>query len=230
LTERVILYLHGGAYHAGSIKSHRFLAANIANAAKARALIIDYRLAPEAPFPAAVEDAQAAYLWLLANDVAPGNIVVAGDSAGGGLALAMLVALRDSGEPLPAAVVCLSPWVDLAGTGEYCARRVKADLIVDPTMGLKSAEMYLRDADPRAPLASPVYANLGGLPAMLVQVAADELLLSDSVRLAERARADGVKVTLEIWEGMQHVWQLVASFLPEGQQAVDRIGEFIRQL
>jgi len=227
LTERVILYLHGGGYNSGSINSHRSLAADIANTAQARALIIDYRLAPENPFPAAVQDATSAYRWLLANNVAPEHIVVAGDSAGGGLALAMLVALRDAGEPLPAAVVCLSPWTDLAAAGESWSAKANIDLMLDPGSVLKSAQLYLGDADPRTPLASPLYAGLRGLPPLLIQVGTDEILLSDSTRLAERAQAAGVAVTLEVWEGMQHVWQFVAGILPEGRQAIDRIGEFI---
>jgi len=139
----------------------------------------------------------------------------------------MLVALRDAGEPLPAAVVCLSPWTDLAAAGESWSAKANIDLMLDPGSVLKSAQLYLGDADPRTPLASPLYAGLRGLPPLLIQVGTDEILLSDSTRLAERAQAAGVAVTLEVWEGMQHVWQFVAGILPEGRQAIDRIGEFI---
>jgi len=229
-TERVIFYLHGGAYNRGSINSHRTLVANIANAGQSRALIIDYRLAPEEQFPAAVEDAMTAYRWLIANNIAPDQIVVAGDSAGGGLALALLVALRDSGEPLPAAAVCLSPWTDLAAAGESWSTKAKAELVLDPGEVLKSAKLYLGNADPRTPLASPLYADLGGLPPLLIHVGTDEILLSDSTRLAVQAKAAGVNVTLEVWEGMMHVWHFVAGILPEGRQAIEGIGEFIGQL
>jgi monoterpene epsilon-lactone hydrolase len=228
-TDRVLLYLHGGSYNAGSINSHRSLAANIAAAANARALIIDYRLAPEHPYPAAVDDATAAYEWLLDNGHAPGEIIIAGDSAGGGLALALLVHLRDKGKPLPALAICLSPWTDLAGAGESLQTRAKADIILDAGNLSKSAQAYLGGADPRAPLASPLYADLKGLPPLLIQVGSDEILLSDSTELAERAKGAGVNVTLEVWEPMQHDWHFAASFVPEGRQAIARIGEFVEQ-
>jgi acetyl esterase/lipase len=223
----VILYLHGGGYTGGSVRSHRSLAANVARAARAKVLVVDYRLAPEHPFPAAVDDAVAAYRWLLTNNVAPHQIVVAGDSAGGGLALATLVALRDEDEPLPAAGVCLSPWTDLAATGESWHTKAKADLILDPGALLKGAQLYLGGVDPRTPLASPLYADLTELPPLLIQVATNEILLSDSTRLAEKARAAGVDVTLEIWPGLLHVWQFAGSAIPEAQRAIDRIGAFI---
>ncbi len=228
-TDRVLLYLHGGSYNAGSINSHRSLAANIAAAANARALIIDYRLAPEHPYPAAVDDATAAYEWLLDNGHAPGEIIIAGDSAGGGLAMALLVHLRDKGKPLPALAICLSPWTDLAGAGQSLQTRAKADIILDAGNLSKSAQAYLGGADPRAPLASPLYADLKGLPPLLIQVGSDEILLSDSTELAERAKGAGVNVTLEVWEPMQHDWHFAASFVPEGRQAIARIGEFVEQ-
>jgi monoterpene epsilon-lactone hydrolase len=226
-TEPVVLYLHGGGYVSGSIHSHRHLATLIARAARARALIVDYRLAPEHPFPAALEDAQAAYGWLLANDVAPGQIVIAGDSAGGGLALATALVLRDAGQPLPAAIVGLSPWTDLAASGESMRTKARADLILTVALLRWFARMALADTDPRTPLASPLYADLRGLPPLLIQVGSDEILLSDSVVLAERARAAGLDVTLEVWPGMQRIWHFVAPFLPEGRQAVERVGAFV---
>lgn len=227
-SSRVVLYLHGGSYVVGSIGSHRSLAANIAHAARARALIIDYRLAPEHPFPAAIQDSVSAYRWLTKNHVAPDHITIAGDSAGGGLALALVLSLRDGNLSLPAAVVCLSPWTDLAATGESWKTRVNADLVIDTRMEAEFARMYLGDVDPRSPLASPLYSDLKGLPPLLIQVGTDEVLLSDSSRLADRARSAGVDVTYQEWEGMQHVWQFAASFIPEGRQAIATIGDFIQ--
>jgi acetyl esterase/lipase len=226
-TGRVVVYFHGGCYHAGSLGTHRHLAAGIAQAGGARALVVDYRLAPEHPFPAAVEDAQAAYGWLLAEGVAPGQVVLAGDSAGGGLALATAIALRDGGQPLPAAIACLSPWTDLSLGGESVRCNARADLILGLALLQWAARLYLGDTDPSTPLASPLYAELAGLPPLLIQVGSDEILLSDSVILAAQAEAAGVDVALEIWDGMQHVWQFAARYLPEGQRAVDRIGAFV---
>lgn len=225
--ERVILYLHGGSYNSGSIESHRSLTANIANAARARALIIDYRLAPEYPFPAAVDDAISAYRWLLENQFSPKHIIVAGDSCGGGLALSLLISLRDADEPLPAAVVCLSPWTDLTCTGESWATNIKNDIMLDPGALLHSAQVYLGGSDPRTPLASPLFADLKDLPPILIQVGSEELILSDATRFAEQARGAGVEVTLEVWDGMQHEWHFAANILPEGRQAIERIGQFI---
>ncbi|MBI4518222.1 MAG: alpha/beta hydrolase [Deltaproteobacteria bacterium] len=228
--DAVILYLHGGGYVVGSITSHRDLAARLSRAAAARVLLLDYRLAPEHPHPAAVEDATAAYRWLLSTAVAPARIVIGGDSAGGGLTVAALVALRDAGQPLPAAAVCLSPWVDLEGLGDSMTTKAAVDPMVQRDGLSKMAEMYLAGQDPRTPLAAPLYANLSGLPPLLIQVGTAETLLDDSTRLAERARKAGVSVTLEPWEDMFHVWQAFAALLPEGQQAIDRIGTFIRSL
>jgi len=224
---RNVLYLHGGGYTIGSIKTHRCLAGWISRAAKARVLLIDYRLAPENPHPAAVEDALAAYRFMLDSGVNPSRTVVAGDSAGGGLAVATLVAIRDAKLPLPAAAVCLSPWVDMEGTGE--SMKTKAD--VDPMVGANLADMasaYLGGKDPRTPLASPLYADLKGLPPILIQVGTAEVLLDDSSRLAERARQAGVEVVYEPWENMIHVWQIFVPMLDESKQAVERIGEYIR--
>jgi len=226
-TDRTILYLHGGGYHAGSSHTHCALISSIAHAAGARALALDYRLAPEHPFPAAVEDALAAYRWLLGKGIPPERMAVAGDSAGGGLSLSLLVAARDAGEPMPATAVCLSPWTDLAGTGESWTANLGADLVIQRDKLLTSAEWYLGDADPRTPLASPLYADLRGLPPLLIQVGSDEILLSDAVGVAERAKVAGVTVDLEVWEGMQHVWQFSAKLLPEAGQAIERIGAFL---
>ena len=227
--ERIVYCLHGGGYTIGSIKSHREMVSRISRATAARALLVEYRLAPEHRFPAAVEDALSGYRWLISNGADPARMAIAGDSAGGGLTVATLVALRDAGDPLPAAAVCISPWVDMECLGE--SMRTKAD--VDPWVQyeplVKQAEMYLAGADPRHPLAAPLYADLSGLPPLLIQVGTSETLLDDSTRLAERATAAGVDVTLDVWDEMIHVFQLFATMLPEGQQAIDRIGEFVRE-
>jgi epsilon-lactone hydrolase len=225
---RAILYLHGGGYVIGSINTHRSLAARISRAAKARALVIEYRLAPEHPFPAAVEDSVAAYRWMLSTGLKPSRIAVAGDSAGGGLTVSTLVAIRDANLPLPAAGVCLSPWVDLEGLGDSMKSKAAADPMVQRDALVEMAKHYLAGKDPRAPLAAPLYADLAGLPPLLIQVGTAETLLDDSTRIAERARKAGVKVTLEPWENMIHVFQIFAPMLDEGQDAIDKIGEFIR--
>jgi epsilon-lactone hydrolase len=227
--DRVVLYLHGGGYVIGSVKTHRDLMGRISRSAKARVLGLNYRLAPESPFPAAVDDAVAAYRWLLAQDCKPSKISVAGDSAGGGLTVATLVAIRDAGLPVPAAGVCLSPWVDLEGIGESMTTRAKADPVVQRDGLVGMAQAYLQGKDPRSPLAAPLYADLKGLPPLLIQVGDAETLLDDSNRLAARAKAAGVQVKLEVWPEMIHVWQLFSSFLPEGQQAVEVIGKFVSE-
>jgi len=223
-----LLYLHGGGYVIGSINSHRDLISRLARASGARALAIDYRLAPEHPFPAAVEDATKAYRWLLRQGVRPENTVVAGDSAGGGLTVATLLALRDAGDTLPAAAVCISPWTDLEIKGETMVTKKDVDPMIRPEDAKGGAERYHGNTDPSHPLISPINADLSGLPPMLVQVGTSEVLLSDSTRLAERAKAAGVEVTLEKWEEMIHVWHFFAFMLPEGQQAIERIGEYVR--
>ena len=229
VADRVLLYLHGGGYVMGSINTHREMVSRLSRAAGARALLLEYRLAPEHPFPAAVDDAVAAYRWLLSQNLKPSRIVVAGDSAGGGLALATLVALRDAKLPSPAVGVCLSPWTDMEGIGGSMTTKAKEDPIVQREMLLGMAKLYLGQQDPRTPLAAPLYADLRGLPPLLIQVGSAETLLDDSTRVTERAKAVGVKVDLEVWDQMIHVWQLFAPILPEGQQAIERIGQFIRE-
>jgi acetyl esterase/lipase len=227
--DRVVLYLHGGGYVIGSINSHRDLGGRLSRAAGARVLVLDYRLAPEHPFPAAVDDALAAYRWLLAEGHAPQNIAIGGDSAGGGLTLATLLALRDAGETLPAAGICLSPWTDLAGTGESLRTKAEADPMVQWSRLAQYAAAYLGEQDARTPLASPLYADLRGLPPLLIQVGTAETLLDDASRVAARARSAGVDVTYEAWDDMIHVFQAFAALLPEGQQAIERIGAFVRE-
>ncbi|HYR73746.1 MAG TPA: alpha/beta hydrolase [Candidatus Acidoferrum sp.] len=225
---RVVLYLHGGGYVIGSPRSHRHLAAAIAGAAGASALLLDYRLAPEHPFPAAVEDATAAYRWLLDQAIAPEHIVIAGDSAGGGLTVATVLALREARVPLPAGGVCISPWVDLTCSGASYATKAAADPIVRRAGVEEMARAYLGATPPRTPLASPLFADLRGLPPLLIHVGSDEVLLDDAVQLAERAKAAGVDATLEIYDRMIHVWHWFLPMLDEAQTAVEAIGQFVR--
>jgi monoterpene epsilon-lactone hydrolase len=227
--DRAVLYLHGGGYVLGSVSSHRDMIARLSGAAAARALGLNYRLAPEHPFPAAVDDAVAAYRWLLHEGFAPGRIAVAGDSAGGGLTAATLVAIRERGLPRPAAGVLLSPWVDLEGSGESMNGGVMDDPMVRKDLVAAMGPAYLAGASARTPLASPLYADLRGLPPLLVQVGRREVLLDDALRLVQKAQREGVEVTLEVWPGMIHVWQIFASELAEGREAVERIGEFLRE-
>ncbi|MBK8131914.1 MAG: alpha/beta hydrolase [Gammaproteobacteria bacterium] len=227
--DRVLLYLHGGGYVIGSIQTHKGLIAALSRAANCRALALDYRLAPEHRYPAAVEDATKAYRWLLAQGYKPGKISIAGDSAGGGLTLATLVALRDAGTPLPGAAVPISPWTDLEGTGESMRTKVDVDPMVEPGGLFGMARIYLGDADPRQPTASPLYADMKGLPPLLIQVGDLETLLDDATRTAANAKAAGVDVTLEVWPEMVHVWHLFAPMVPEGRAAIARIGQFIAQ-
>jgi acetyl esterase/lipase len=226
--DRAIFYLHGGGYVIGSPNTHRELASRIARATRARALVVDYRLAPEHPFPAAVEDSLAAYRWLLGTGVAPSRVAIAGDSAGGGLTLATLLALRDRKQPLPACGVCMSPWTDLEGTGRS-AQPGGADDPLLKVEGLREMGQHYAAKSPRDPLAAPLYADYRGLPPLLIQVGTREILLDDSTRVAEKAKAAGVVVTLEPWEGLIHVWQLFGPNMPEAAQAVERIGEFTRK-
>ena len=225
----VMLYLHGGAYALGSISTYREFVARLARAARMRGLAINYRLAPEHPFPAAVEDAITAYDWLLAEGVEPSRIIVAGDSAGGGLALAVQVALRDAGKPLPAGVVCISPWTDLTLSGASIQSKAAVDPVLDAGSLERYAKLYARGHDRSAPLISPLFADLSGLPPLLIQVGGDEILLDDAVRCAGRARQAGVEVRLEVWDEMFHVFPLVP-FLPETKKAVEYVAGFRRGL
>jgi epsilon-lactone hydrolase len=226
-SRQVVFYLHGGAFFTGSCLSSRHLAAKLAETSGLPVLSINYRLAPENRFPAPLEDTYAAYQWLLASGRQPQDIVMVGDSAGGNLVLATLLRLRDAGNPLPAAVVLLSPWVDLAATGPSFSTLAEADPYLVPHCMEEAAKRYLGKVDPRTPLASPLYGDLRGFPPVLIQVGSDEILLDDSVRLAQRLHAAGGRVDLEIWQGMWHVWHYFASQIPEGQLAYERIGSFL---
>ena len=225
--ERVLLYLHGGGYLLGSSLGYRPLFSALARDAGARGLALDYRLAPESPFPAAVEDAVSGYRGLLAQGIAPGAIAIAGDSAGGGLTVAMLVAARDAGLPMPAAAVAISPWADLECTGASMLSKAAADPAVDRVGLFQIGTVYLNGASPRSALASPIYASLAGLSPLLIQVGSAEVLLDDATRLAARAGEADVEVQLEIWPRMPHVWHLFAFALSEGREAIDRAGAFV---
>ena len=227
--DKVILYVHGGGYVMGSAGSHRDMTGRLSQASGARVLSLNYRLAPEHPFPAPVDDSVAAYRWLLGQSIQASNIAIAGDSAGGGLALAALIAIRDAGEPVPAAGIGISPWVDMEGTGESMTTRAAVDPVVQKEGLLGMAKLYLGDADPKNPLAAPLHANLAGLPPLLIQVGDSETLLDDATRITERARKADVDVTLKIWDEMPHVWHLFAPILPEGRQAIEEIGAFFKE-
>ena len=224
---RVLLYLHGGGYVFGSMRTHRVMLAHISRAAQARVLGLEYRLAPECPFPAAVDDAVAAYRWLLNNGTSPQEIVIGGDSAGGGLTMAALVALRYLGEPMPAAGVGISAWTDMEATGKSFTTNAELDPLVNRDRLIELGKTYLGGKDPRAPLASPIHADLTGLPPLLLQAGSTENLLDDSTVLAERAREAGVKVEIDVWYDMPHVWHHFAPILPEARQAIERIAIFM---
>jgi phosphinothricin tripeptide acetyl hydrolase len=227
-SDGALLYLHGGGYVIGSPRSHRHLAAAIARSAGLPALLLDYRLAPEHPFPAALEDAVAAFEWLLARGIAPERIVLAGDSAGGGLTVATLLALRDRQLPGAGGGVCISPWVDLTCSGATYTTKKDADPIVTSESITMMARAYIGGGDPRRPLVSPLFADLRGLPPLLVQVGSEEVLLDDARGLGERARAAGVDVTIREWPTMIHVWHWFLPMLTEAERAIDDIGAFVR--
>ena len=225
---RVLLFMHGGGYELGSVRSDGELAARLGRASGMRVLFPEYRLAPEHPFPAAIDDVLAAWRWLrTGQDLSPASLAVAGDSAGGGLAVALLAATRDAGQALPAAAVLMSPTVDLTSSGASMTERAGQDPISTPAMLAQFAADYRAGADPKTPLASPLFASLAGLPPLLIQVGTADLLLSDSERLASAAVQAGVEVTLEIGEGLPHVYQLLLG-TPEAAQATRQIGTFLR--
>jgi len=226
--DRNVLYLHGGGYTSGSFGCYRHLTWRVAAATRAPVLIVDYRLAPEHPFPAAVEDAVSAYRWLLADGADPRQLAIVGDSAGGGLAFATVLKLRDEGVALPAAIVAVSPWTDLALTGESLRRHARSDPMMNSENIATLALCYLAGADPRTPFASPFYGDLTAFPSTLIQVGSDEVLLDDAVRMADKLRAGGNHAELEIWPRMPHVWHLFAPLLPEAHKAIKRIGTFVR--
>lgn len=224
---RTLLYLHGGGYVIGSVDTHRILTHDLSRAADARVLSLEYSLAPEAPFPAGVDDAVAAYKWLLDGGTPANKIALAGDSAGGGLVIAALLAARDQGLPMPAAGVCFSPWIDMEGLGDSMTSRAEADPLITREGLLWYADLYVAGGDPRDPLINPLYADMVGLPPLYIQVGDAETLLDDAVRLDAHARAAGIEVQFEIWDDMIHVWQLFAPLLSEGRDAINKAGAFI---
>jgi epsilon-lactone hydrolase len=227
-TDRYLLYFHGGGYVVGSAPLYRDFLWRIAVAARASVLYFDYRLAPEHPFPAAVEDAITAYRWL-ADRLDHRRIAFVGDSAGGGLAFAAAHKLRDEGFALPGAVVALSPWTDLALTGLSLQSNADADAMMDVGGLPVLVNHYLAGTDPRHPYASPLYGDPSGLPPALIQVGSDEILRDDAVRLAEKLKTAGCDIEIEVWPRMPHVWQLYARIVPEGRDAIERIGMFLHR-
>lgn len=226
--DRAVLYLHGGGYAIGSINTHRRLAYDISAACGARMLVIDYRLAPEHPFPAAVEDATTAWRWLVDQGHDKRRLAIAGDSAGGGLTIATLVNLRDRKLGLPACAVAISPWVDLEAVGTSMTARAAHDPMVQKEGLLWMAGMYLNGKEPRSPLAAPLHADLAGLPPILIQVGSAETLLDDATRLAEKLHGAGGEARLAVWPNMVHVFPLFAPVLSEGREGCVEIGTYIR--
>ncbi|MEM7178019.1 MAG: alpha/beta hydrolase [Pseudomonadota bacterium] len=230
--DRIVIYLHGGGFKLGSISSHLSITSRLSGAARSRVLALDYRLMPEHVFPSQIDDTVAAYAWLLEQGYGPNNLAFAGDSAGGGLALAALLRLRRDGLPLPACAVAFSPWTDLLGEGGWrdadaCVPHI--DPFATAPLLDETARTYLAGADPRDPLASPLYGDCEGLPPLLIQVGKQELLLGDSTRFAQNARSAGVEVELEIQDGAFHVWQHAAPEVPEAVAAIGQAGAFIQK-
>lgn len=226
--ENVLLYFHGGGYVMGSPDSHANLTARLAVASDATVVSFDYRLAPENPFPAAVEDGIAAYRALLEAGVSPSRFAVGGDSAGGGLTFATLQKARDEGLSMPAAAIGLSPWTDLTGASETYKTRAEADPMIEPSAIIATGKEYLGGAAATDPLASPLLGNLEGLPPLFIQVGDAEILLDDAREFEKKARAAGVDCRLEVWERMIHVWQAFFPMLPEGEEAIVRLGDFLK--
>ncbi len=227
-TAPTLLYLHGGGYVACSPRTHRQITAAYARRGF-HVFVPDYRLAPEHPFPAALEDAVAAFRGLRERGMAANRLPVSGDSAGGGLSLALLLALRDAGEPGPPAGVLFSPWTDLAATGDSIRTNARREAMLYAGGSTRGGAFYLGSADPRTPLASPLYADMHGLPPLLIHVGDREILRDDSTRLAERARAAGVAVELRVWPVVPHVWQLAQHFVPEARASLDRAAAFLHE-
>jgi acetyl esterase/lipase len=226
--DRVLQYVHGGGYVIGSAPYYRKLTGHLANALGCRVLNVDYRLAPEHPHPAPVEDSTAAYRWLLDQGIEPGHIAISGDSAGGGLTMATLLSIRDAGLPMPAAAMPLSPWVDMEGTGDSMTSRSERDVLVNAETIKGMADAFLQGQNARDPLAAPLHGDLSGLCPLYIQVGDDETLLDDSVRLAARARAAGVDCRLDVFPEMQHVFQMAAGTMPEADEAIARLAAWVR--
>ncbi len=230
-----LLYFHGGGYRLGSATSYRAYGSHLARACSTRVVLVDYRLAPEHPFPAAVDDALAAYRWLLGGGLPPGRVavervVVGGDSAGGGLAAALALRVRDEGLPLPAGVVCLSPWTDLTNRAGSYTRCGESDALFSKMSADEAAGLYLDGADPANPLASPVRGDWAGLPPLFIQASECEVLVDDATGLADKARGAGVDVELHLYSDMPHVWHMHYPLFPEAVQAVDQVCDFVARV
>ncbi len=225
--DRTILYLHGGGYCTGSWRTQKGLISRLAVDAKAVVYAPHYRLAPEHPHPAALDDALQAYRWVLDEGASPGRLTIAGDSAGGGLALALALAIRDTELPAPASLVLVSPWLDLRCDSPSMTENVKIDPMLDPRWSRQCAAAYLAGRDPEDPACSPLYASHAGLPPVLIQTGTDEIIFDDSIRFAERGREAGVDVTLQVFEGLWHEFQIHAGLLREADQAIEQIAQFL---
>jgi acetyl esterase/lipase len=224
----VILYLHGGGFYSGSSDSHRVLGATLAKDAHADVLLVDYRRMPEAVYPAQIEDAVASYEWLLKQGYSASRIAIAGESAGGNLVLELVLRLRAAGRPLPSSMIAMSPILDLTASGASTRTNAKRDPVLQRDGLLEVTRIYMHGADPRSPDASPLFADLRGLPPLLLQVGAGELLLDDSLRVAEVAARDDVAVTVEVWPGMVHQWQLFPGIEPDARRALRDVAAFVR--
>lgn len=224
---KVVIHLHGGGYVTGFIDSHLMMCVPMAKALKRRMLMPEYRLAPARPFPAALDDALKTYRWLLAQGTDPRDIVLSGDSAGGGLTLATALSLRDAGNPLPAALICISPWADLTNRSGSHAANAKVESVLRTDVLNEWARYYTDASNLTNPLVSPVFADLRGLPPLLIQVGSDEILLDDSVTLAERAKSAGVDVSLRIWDDMWHAWPVLGELIPESGMAFEEMRTFL---
>ncbi len=228
--DSVVFYLHGGGYIAGQLELSRFFVSQFVMKTKIPFLLIDYKLAPENPFPAALNDALSVYEWITEKKrILPKRILFFGESAGGGLVLSTLVKLRDERKDLPAAAVCLSPWTDLAGTGDTMITKAEIDPILSMEEMAFLVKQYIGEHDPMNPLISPLYADLHGLPPLFIQVGTSEMILDDSVRLSEKAENEGVDVTLDIWKDMPHVFTIFFQFAPESRKGIDKICKYITQ-
>ncbi len=226
--DRVVQYVHGGGYVIGAAEYYRKFTGHLAKTIGCRVLNVDYRLAPEHPHPAAVEDSTAVYRWLLEQGIESGHIAIAGDSAGGGLTVATLLSIRAAGLPMPAAAMPLSPWVDMEGTGESMTTRADRDVFVNADRLKGMADAFLQGQDARDPLAAPLHADLNDLCPLYIQVGDDETLLDDSVRLADRARQAGLECRLDVFPEMQHVFQMAAGNMPEADEAIRRLAEWVQ--
>ena len=226
-TDTIILYLHGGAYNIGSTKSHRNLTSHLAKASEATILLLDYRLAPEHPYPAALTDAVKAYKWLIDCGHLAEDIVIIGDSAGGGLAVATALSLKDEGLQMPRALGLISPWADMTMSGESVKSKADLDPMIRKDWLDAMINNYATDLPPDSPLCSPIYADLEGLPPVYIQVGSDEILLDDAVRLAQRIESSGGRVNLDVWEDMWHVWHFQAGLIPEANKAIEEMADHL---